>query len=91
MNIEIFIQGNDNCTAFQFHKAPENPGACTMYNYTELPYHPDHPDHPRVVSSCDSDSYTCSLICGLCAKGPEAREAWETNGSYCFTTGIITN
>ena len=60
-----------------------------MYNYTELPYHPDHPDHPGVISSFDPDSNTASLICGLCAKGPEARQAWKTNGSYCFTKGVV--
>ena len=57
-----------------------------MYTYAELPYHPDHPVLLQ-VSSSDSDSNTASLICGLCAKGPEAKQAWKTDGSYCFSKG----
>ena len=52
-----------------------------MYTYAELPY------HPGAVSSSDSDSNTAPLICGLCAKGPEAKQAWKTDGSYCFSKG----
>ena len=85
LNIKIFIQGNDDCTAFQFQKASANPGTCTMYNYAELPY---HPDHPGAVSSSDFDSNTAPLICGLCAKGPEAKQARKTDG-YCFPKGIV--
>ena len=84
LNIEIFIQGNDDCTAFQFQKASANPRICTMYTYAELPY---HPDHPGVVSS--SDSNTASLTCGLCAKGPKARQAWKNDRLYCFTKGVV--
>ena len=54
-----------------------------MYTYAELP------NHPGMISSSDSDSNTSSLICGLCAKGPEARQAWKTNSLYCFTKGKV--
>ena len=84
LNIEIFIQGNDDCTAFQFKKAPANPGTCTMYTYAELPY------HPGAVSSSDSDSDTVPFICGLCAKGPQVKKVWKTDRLYCFPNGIVT-
>ena len=52
-----------------------------MYNNAELPTHPDRvpsPDDP------DSGSDSSPVICGLCAKGPEAREAWNKTNVYCF-------
>ena len=68
------MQGNANCTAFQL--SPDR-GKCQMFDYAELPSHPYFHD---------SDS-TASEICGLCAKGPNGRKIYESDGFYCFTTG----
>ena len=57
-----------------------------MYNYAELSSHPDLVPSPKRVPGSDSD--TAPLICGLCPKGPEAREDWTESKPYCFKEGL---
>ena len=56
-----------------------------MYDSAELPFHPDH----LGGSSSDSAYEAAPVICGLCAKGPKATEAWRNNGKYCFSDGKV--
>ena len=43
------------------------------------------PKHPGPGSHSNTDSVTDDgTFCGLCAKGPEAEENWESKGFYCF-------
>lgn len=52
-----------------------------MFDYAELPSHPDIPG--------SNSASTASEICGLCAKGPKARKIFNENGLYCFTKSIV--
>ena len=58
-----------------------------MFDYAELPSHPDFPDSkPGSVSDSSSDPDSAPLKCGLCAKGPEAKREWKDSGRYCFNS-----
>ena len=71
-----YLKVNADCTAFQF--SPE--GTCRMYNNGART-----PKHPGLGSHSNTDSVTDDgTFCGLCAKGPEAEENWESKGFYCF-------